>query len=62
MVVEGDVVLRDEYHYEKFGAKKPLLRLGPGSIIGEESIFFDQNMKNSVSPTSDVVNLYRFPK
>ena len=62
MVVKGEAVLRDEYHYKKFGSVKPLLRLGKGSIIGEESIFFEQNMKNDVSPTSDVVELYRLPK
>ena len=35
MVVEGEAILRDEYHYKKFGSLKPLLRLGPGSLIGE---------------------------
>ena len=36
MVVNGEACVRDEYHYEKFGSVKPLIRLGPGSIIGEE--------------------------
>jgi CRP-like cAMP-binding protein len=54
--------VRDDHYFKNFGLTKTLVELGPGSVVGEESVFEDQTVEYNILARSGTVKLFRITK